>query len=266
MKIGSIASGSDGNCIYVGSEQTNLLVDTGISGVRIRKGLEEYGLTMEEIHGILITHEHIDHIKGLGVLSRKYHIPIYATQGTIHAIQKKKSVGKIENILFRNIEKEEHFLIGDIEVYALPISHDAADPVAFRMEGEGKKIAIVTDLGYYDKRMIEQLQGLDVILLESNHEETLVEVSSYPYELKMRVLGKQGHLSNANAGRFLREILHPNMQKIILGHLSNENNMPHLAYETVRLELTMSQTHKEGMEYPLMVAKRSSVTEIIELL
>lgn len=265
MKIGSIASGSDGNCIYIGSENTHLLVDTGISGRRIVKGLEEYGITIKEIAGILITHEHIDHIKGIGVLARKYGIPVYGTKGTIHAIQMKKSTGTIDDSLFNPIEKNQPFVIGDIELYGFSVSHDAEDPVAYCLKGDQKKIAIVTDLGYYDNRILEELQGLDAILLEANHDENLVEVCSYTYQLKRRILGERGHLSNVNAGRLIQKIFHEKMQRIILGHLSKDNNTPELAYETVRLELTMSATHKEGFEYPIMVAKRSSVTELIEL-
>lgn len=177
----------------------------------------------------------------------------------------KTSVGEIDSSLFCSIEKNKPFVIGDMEVYGFSISHDAEDPVAYGIQCNKKKIAIVTDLGYYDNRIVEELQGLDAILLEANHEENLVEVSSYPYELKRRILGNCGHLSNVNAGRLLQEISHDNMQKIILGHLSKDNNTPELAYETVRMEMTMSKSHKEGVEYPIVVAKRSSVSDLIEL-
>ncbi len=257
MKIGSIASGSSGNCIYIGDGTTNLLVDTGISGKRIQCGLDAYGVDIRTLDGILITHEHIDHVSGLGVLSRRYHIPIYATKGTIGAIQCMKSVGQIDENLFHEIECQSEFRIGSIQIKSIPISHDAIDPVAYRLEGSKYHVGIATDLGYYNEEIISFLQTLDAVVIEANHDEKLVQVGSYPYELKRRILGNKGHLSNTTAGHLLKDILHDNMKQVILGHLSNENNMPELAYETVRLEI-------DGV-VPIIVAHRSQYTALIEL-
>ena len=170
MDFCSIASGSSGNCIYVGSDQTSVLIDTGISRKRIVDGLHEIDRKPEELKGILITHEHSDHIKGLGVMSRKYHIPIYATAGTIDGIRNSTSLGQIDEDLFHTIRADGKFQIEDLEVEPFAISHDAAEPVAYRLDNGEKSVAVVTDLGYYDEKIVSHLKDLDGVLLESNHD------------------------------------------------------------------------------------------------
>ena len=149
MKLCSIASGSSGNCIFAGSETTSLLIDAGISGKRVEAGLAVLDRSAKELDGILVTHEHSDHIQGLGVLARRYGIPIYATDGTIQAMQQTKSLGKFPEGIFHTIHADDTFTLGDIAVHPFTISHDAAEPVGYRMESGGKSIAIATDLGVY---------------------------------------------------------------------------------------------------------------------
>ena len=233
MRLCSIASGSSGNCIYVGSDSTHLLVDTGISKKRIEESLAELGVKGEELNGILITHEHSDHIQGLGVFSRKYEVPIYATRGTIEGICTCKTLGKMPDGLFREITSDEMFDIGDLTVKPFAISHDANEPTGFRIESADKAVAVATDLGIYDEYIVEHLKNLDAVVLEANHDVHMVEVGPYPYPLKRRVLGDHGHLSNELSGRLLCSILHDKMKHIVLGHLSRENNFPELAFETV---------------------------------
>lgn len=263
MRLCSIASGSSGNCIYVGSDTTHLLMDVGISGKRTEEGLAQLDLSMRDMDGIFITHEHADHINGLGVLARKYGVPIYATKGTIEAIQGMKSVGQIDESLFHRIEPDEKYVIKDLTVCPMRISHDAADPVAYRIASEGKKIGIATDLGCYNDYTVECLKNMDLLYLEANHDIHMLQVGPYPYYLKQRILGDRGHLSNESAGRLLCRLLHDKLQTIILGHLSKENNMPELAYEAVRMEVTMSDTKYNGNDFPLYVAKRSEVSDIV---
>ena len=263
MRLCSIASGSSGNCIYVGSDNTHLLVDTGISKKRIDESLAELGLCGNEIDGILITHEHSDHIQGLGVFSRKYQVPIYGTKGTIAGIQDYKCLGKMPEGLYNVIEKDVSFNIGDLEITAFGISHDAKEPSGFRVEKGEKSVGIATDLGVYNEYIIENLKNLNGIVLEANHDIHMLEVGPYPYYLKQRVLGNQGHLSNELSGRLLCNILHDKLKYIMLGHLSKENNFPELAYETVKLEVTMGDTPFKGDEIPLMVAKRDCMSEIL---
>lgn len=265
MRMCSIASGSSGNCIYVGSDNTHLLIDTGISKKKIDEGLAELGLTGEDISGILITHEHSDHIQGLGVFCRKYEVPVYATKGTLIGIQNYKSLGKMPEGLYREIRKNEAFEIGDLLVKPFEISHDANEPSGYRIEKEDKSVAVATDLGKFDDYTIENLKNLNGIVLEANHDVHMLEVGPYPYYLKQRVLGNHGHLSNELSGRLLCNILHDKLKYIMLGHLSKENNFPELAYETVKLEVTMGETPYSGEEIPLMVAKRDSISEILYL-
>ena len=263
MRMCSIASGSSGNCIYVGSDHTHLLVDTGISRKRIEEGLKKLDIKGEEIDGVLITHEHSDHIQGLGVLSRKYELPIYATKGTIEGISGSTSLGKMPDGLFHTIRADEPFRLGDIEVKPFAISHDACEPTGYRFECGGRSAAVATDLGKYDEYTVSNLTGLDAVLLEANHDIHMLEVGGYPYYLKQRILGDTGHLSNELSGRLLCDILHDNLKHIILGHLSKENNYARLAYETVKLEVTLGDNDYKGEDLDMFVAGRDSVSDII---
>ena len=263
MRMCSIASGSSGNCIYVGSDHTHLLVDTGISRKRIEEGLKKLEIKGEEIDGVLITHGHSDHIQGLGVLSRKYELPIYATKGTIEGISGSTSLGKMPDGLFHTIRADEPFRLGDIEVKPFAISHDACEPTGYRFECGGRSAAVATDLGKYDEYTVSNLTGLDAVLLEANHDIHMLEVGGYPYYLKQRILGDKGHLSNELSGRLLCDILHDNLKHIILGHLSKENNYARLAYETVKLEVTLGDNDYKGEDLDMFVAGRDSVSDII---
>ena len=237
MRFCSIASGSSGNCIYVGSDNTHVLVDIGISGKKMETGLNSLELTGRDLDGILITHEHSDHIKGLGVISRKYGIPIYATAGTVDAMVRTNALGKIPE--------------------------DAAQPVGYRLEHEGHSVGIATDLGKYNDYIIENLQGLDALLLEANHDIRMLQVGKYPYYLKQRILGDRGHLSNENAGRLLCRLLHDNLKAIFLGHLSRENNYEELAYETVCSEVTLGDNPYKSKDFRIQVAKRDFVSDVV---
>ena len=263
MRMCSIASGSSGNCIYVGSDDTHLLIDTGISKKRIEEGLKELEIKGEEIGGILITHEHSDHIQGLGVFSRKYELPIYATPGTIEGILSYSGLGKLPEGLLHPIHTDEPFMIGDIRVNPFAISHDANEPSGSRLECNDKSVAVATDLGKYDEYTVEHLKNLDAVLLEANHDIHMLEVGTYPYYLKQRILGERGHLSNELSGRLLCDILHDNLKHIVLGHLSKENNYARLAYETVKLEVTLADNDYRGEDLDMFVAERDAVSDII---
>lgn len=262
MRMCSIASGSSGNCIYVGSNRTHVLIDAGISKKRIEEGLKKLEIKGEELDGILVTHEHSDHIQGLGVFSRKYEVPIYATPGTIEGIRLSRSIGKLPEGLLKPIHLDETFLLGDMKIKPFFISHDANEPSAYRLECGDKSAAVATDLGMYDEKTIENLKNVNALLLEANHDVCMLEAGPYPYHLKRRILGKRGHLSNELSGRLLCDILHNNLQHIMLGHLSKENNYERLAYETVKLEVTLGENTYRGEELNLTVAKRDSVSDI----
>lgn len=265
MRLCSIASGSSGNCIYVGSEATHLLVDAGISGKRTESGLNSLGVTGADLDGILITHEHADHVNGLGVIARKYDVPIYATPGTIEAIRSCDKFSKIDESLFHVVYPDEKVIIKDLTVNPMRISHDAAEPVAYRIAYGSRKIGICTDLGVYNDYTVECLKGMDAVLLEANHDVNMLQVGPYPYYLKQRILGERGHLSNENSGRLLSRILHDKLQTIILGHLSKENNLPELAYEAVRLEITLGDNAYNARDFRIQVAERMEVSPVISI-
>lgn len=265
MRLCSIASGSSGNCIYVGNDKTHLLIDAGISKKRIESGLHTLDVKGEEITGILITHEHVDHIQGLGVFSRKYEVPIYGTRGTIEGIKKCGNLGKMPEGLLHEIHTDEDYVLGDITVHPFKISHDANEPSGYRMNSDSKTVAVATDLGKYDEYIVNNLKHLNGIVLEANHDIHMLEVGPYPYPLKRRVMGDKGHLSNELSGRLLCDILHEDLKCVILGHLSKENNYEELAYETVKLEITMGDNPYKGEDIPIMVAKRDTVSKIVTL-
>lgn len=265
LELCAIASGSSGNCICVGDDNTHVLIDAGISGKRIENGLNEFDLKANEMQGILVTHEHIDHIAGIGVLARRYGIPIFSTEGTINAIKNSKSVGKIDDSLFQVIMPGKRFSIGDLIFKPISISHDAAEPVAYKVTNENKSVAVVTDLGNYNKAIVDELQGLDALLLEANHDVKMLQMGAYPYPLKQRILGDRGHLSNERSGQLLCELLHDHFGTVMLGHLSKENNYEELAYEAVRLEVTMGDNPYKAEDFPMIVAKRDTVSNRIRV-
>ena len=263
MELFSIASGSSGNCICVGNDRSHVMIDAGVSGKRIEEGMNTYDYTTSDMDGILITHEHSDHIMGLGVIARKYGLPIYATKGTVDAILTSSSVGRIDTDLFHVIEAGVEFAVGDLTIMPMSISHDAADPVAYLLTDGTRRIGVVTDLGVYNEEIIRQMQGLDAVLLEANHDINMLQVGSYPYPLKQRILGEKGHLSNEASGQLLGRILHDNMKHILLGHLSKENNYAQLAYETVRLEISLGDNPYRGNDFPIEVARRDGPSGLV---
>lgn len=265
MRFVSIASGSSGNCIYVGTESTHILVDAGISNKRIEQGLNEIGLKGSDLDGIVITHEHSDHVKGLGILARKHGVPIYATEETLEEIGEMKYLGEYPRELFHPVLPDVEFKVGDMEIKPFSIDHDAANPVAYRVKGGRKSVAVATDMGHFDQYIIEHLQGLDALLLESNHDVRMLETGPYPYYLKRRILSDHGHLSNDNAGRLLNYILHDDMKHIFLGHLSKENNYEELARETVKLEIDQGDHGYKARDFSISVARRDMMSEIITL-
>ena len=263
MELFTIASGSSGNCVCVGNERTHVLIDAGTSGKKIEEAVNTYDLATSDMEGVLVTHEHVDHIQGLGVIARRYNIPIYATGGTIRAIRKCSSVGKIDESLFCEIRADEPFRLGGLRVLPVRISHDAAEPVAYRVSDENHSVGVLTDLGTFDHYIIERMQNLDAMVLEANHDVRMLEVGSYPYALKQRILSDFGHLSNELSGQLLGRLLHDNMKHIFLGHLSKENNYPELAHETVKLEVSLGENPYRGTDFPIEVAARNHVSRRI---
>ncbi|MBR5376158.1 MAG: MBL fold metallo-hydrolase [Lachnospiraceae bacterium] len=263
MRFCNIASGSSGNCTYIGDDNTHLFVDVGISGKRIEAGLNEIGLTTSDMTGILITHEHTDHIGGLPVISKRYSIPIYATRGTIEAIRNIPKFSDIPEGLFHEIKADRVFMIGDFCVRPVKISHDAAEPVGFRLDNKGRSVGVITDLGKYDDYTVNCMKGCNTVMMEANHDVNMLQVGPYPYKLNKSIRGDKGHLSNDACGRFLVDLLSTRLENIILGHLSQENNLAELAYETVRMEVTMSDTGFRFSDLRVLIGKRDERTELL---
>lgn len=251
MRICSIASGSSGNCTYIGSENTHILIDAGSSGKKIEEGLNELGLTGQDIDAIFITHEHIDHIGALGVFARKYGTNIFATDGTLLGTIRR--IGDVKNLNLNAIRCKMEYEIGDLKVKGIKIPHDTLEPCAYTVEHSGKKMGVLTDLGMYNDEIIEAYKGISAMVIESNHDERLLRSGPYPLYLQNRILSGKGHLSNTDCNKLLREIVTQDTEYIFLGHLSEENNRPELALSANKMDI------------PIEVAPRYELSSCIEV-
>ena len=256
----SLYSGSSGNSLFVQTENTRLLIDVGVSSKKVEEALHSINVEPSSINAVLITHEHSDHVQGLGTFSKKYNIPIYANQETIDNMP--TQIGKIDEKNINKFKVSDKFYIGDIDIKSFSIPHDAANPCGFNIFKDNKKISIATDIGHMDNRIINSLEESHFILLESNYDPEILKYSSYPYNLKSRIAGPNGHLSNAMAGKTLSYLLKSGLKSAMLVHLSKENNFPELAYKTVVEEL-ISENHSES-SISLSVADRSKPSKLIE--
>ncbi|SHJ78428.1 Phosphoribosyl 1,2-cyclic phosphodiesterase [Anaerobranca californiensis DSM 14826] len=262
MNIFSIASGSSGNCIYYSNGETEILIDAGLSGKKIQLGLGKFGIDPKNIKGILVTHEHKDHICGVGILSRKYKLPIYITEKTYLAC--KESLGKIDKNLLNHFEVGKKFSIGSVHIESFKTYHDAAEPVGFTFTSNDQKLGILTDTGRVDDQIMAAVYNSDTLLLESNHDEKMVETGPYPWYLKKRILGDFGHLSNTTAGKILAQLLKGKTRKVLLAHLSEQNNFPQLAKVTVENILLKAEI-AVGIDVNLDILPRKEVSNFIKL-
>lgn len=262
MKLFSVASGSSGNCIYYSDGETEILVDAGLSGKKIQLGLDQFGVNPAGIKGILVTHEHNDHITGVGILSRRFKLPIYITEKTYNSC--KNVLGKIDNNLLNHFQVGEKFHIGDVQIEAFRTFHDAAEPVGFTFFSKEQKLGLLTDTGMVDEKVMQAIYHSDVLLIEANHDEKMVETGPYPWGLKKRILGDCGHLSNTTAGEVLVELLKGKTKQVLLAHLSEENNFPQLAKLTVETILAKAQI-AVGHDVQLEILPRKEVSSLIKL-
>ncbi|MCD7905268.1 MAG: MBL fold metallo-hydrolase [Clostridiales bacterium] len=262
MEFATIASGSSGNCVYIGTEYTKILIDAGISGKSIDAGLKAIGVKGEDIDGLFITHEHDDHIKGAGIFSRKYGTPIYATYGTWLGGEHK--MGKLNHLLMNTVTHGENVIINDLCIKPFNIPHDAKEPVGYCISSDKFKITTATDIGHVTKTLMDNLAESNILLLESNHDLDMLENGPYSEPLKRRIRGDKGHLCNENAGKLLACVMSGKLSYVRLGHLSIENNTEQLAYETVEKILNRYKI-KVGTYLDMAVAARAGVTEVIEL-
>lgn len=261
IKFCSLYSGSSGNSLYVETNKTKLLVDCGESAKKIINSLSDIDVDIEDIDGILVTHEHIDHVKSLGTLSKKYDIPVYTNIETLNAMPEQMTKIKSENIHLFDFSKD--FEIGDLQIHPFAIPHDAANPCAFNILKNNTKLSIATDIGHMTPEIIANLEKSKFLLLESNYDPNILKCSQYPYHLKERIAGPYGHLSNDSAGKTISHLIESGLQTVMLGHLSKENNFPELAYKTVMEEIIYN--NKSEKDINLSVASRYNHTPVIKI-
>lgn len=262
LKFCSFASSSSGNSYLIRDGETALIVDAGISGKRILTGLEETGTPREMVEALLVTHEHIDHVKSLPILSKRLPaVSVYANAATWENIE--RPVPEEQRRLFRT---GEDFEVGSLRIRSFPVPHDAAEPVGFSVYGGGRKISIVTDAGYITEEIAGEIVDADFLLMEANHEREILLMGSYPYPVKQRILSDEGHLSNAACGEILGRIIEEKEMKrqILLGHMSRENNDPNVAMLTVKNALEEREIYLGG-DTRIQVASREERSRLFEV-
>ena len=261
LQICSLRSGSKGNAVLVFTEKTKILVDCGISGKNVESCLSGIDISATELDAILITHEHSDHTNSVGVMSRRYNLPIFANTATFIAMMDK--VGKVDDNKINTFKGNQPFEIGDIAINPFSIPHDAADPVGYSFFNRNKKVSVATDMGHLSDESIANLQNSDTVLLEANHDLNLLSLCHYPAYLKQRIKSDIGHLSNDTAAKLAVLLATSGTRQILLGHLSDENNNPHLAFETVNQTLRENSI-KTGKDIMLDVATRYDISKIYQ--
>ena len=263
----SFSSGSSVNCYFIKTETTALLVDAGISGRKILKGLSQVGVLPEEVNGILMTHEHSDHVKSIRVLSKKLAAAdFFASGGTWEQVMNQIPEAQIPEVRRKTAAAGETFLIGDIRVTPFRLSHDAAEPIGYSFEAGGRGISIVTDTGCITEEIHQAVRFSDLLVLEANHDIQMLEFCRYPYSVKRRILGYFGHLSNEAAAEEICRICTETggYREILLAHLSRENNFPEMAYQTVR-NLLEERGLRIGRHLELHVIGREELSPVFLL-
>ena len=257
----SLYSGSSGNSLLVSTENTNILIDAGVSSKKIETALNTLNIDPCNLDGILITHEHSDHIQGLGTFAKKFDLPVYVNKKTLDAMPKQKE--KISEKNINLIKIEEKFEIKDLTIKPFSIPHDAINPCGFSIFKDNKKMSIATDIGHMTNGILKNLEDSLFVLLESNYDPEVLMYSKYPYPLKNRIRGPIGHLSNQDAGKTISCLLHSGLKQAMLGHLSKESNFPELAYKTVIEDLIANNYDENSLN--LYVAKRDEQSKIINI-
>ena len=261
MNFCSLYSGSSGNSLFVESENTKILVDAGVSSKKIEKALNDINVEPSDLDGILITHEHLDHVQGLGTFSRKFDIPVFVNEETLDAMPIQKDKIPEKNIKYFKVSS--NFSIGDLDINSFSIPHDAANPCGFNISKNGKQISIATDIGHMTNDILKNLEESLFVMLEANYDPEVLKFSSYPFKLKTRIAGPDGHLSNQIAGKTISHLLKFRLKKAMLGHLSKETNFPELAYKTVIEELISNNFNENSLN--LSVAQRNLHSKLITI-
>lgn len=242
-KLISLSSGSNGNCYYLGTSQYGILIDAGIGIRTIKKYLREYGIALETIVAVLITHDHADHIKSVGGLGCKLSIPVYATETVHYGIERSPYVRESINGSRRIIEKDKTFEIKDFRITAFEVPHDTIENVGYKIEVGDRSIVLATDIGRITDKIVEYAGTANHLIIEANYDEEMLRNGRYPHYLKKRITSGMGHLSNRLTGELLCNIYHNKLDEIWLCHLSQDNNHPELAYKTIE-----SALHNQGIK------------------
>lgn len=258
----SLYSGSTGNCLFIHSNKTKILIDAGASAKSIVLALASIDIDINDINAILVTHEHIDHVKSIGTLSKKYNIPVYANSETWdHMPEQKNKISPNNIFIFQN---NKEFQINDLTIFPFSTPHDAANSCGFNIFNKNKKISIATDLGHITEEIMNRLKGSTFLMLESNYEPNILNCCKYPYYLKNRISSPTGHLSNEIASKITTKLINSGLKSVTLGHLSKENNFPDLAYKTLLNELKNNNYPSDIID--ITIATRSEPTKVIHIL
>ena len=261
FKFCSLYSGSSGNSLFIETQNTKLLIDAGVSSKKIENALNDINIDPSTLDGILVTHEHIDHVQGLGTLSKKFDLPVFVNQETLDAMPKQKD--KISEKNVKTFKISDKFDIGDLEIKPFSIPHDAANPCGFNIWKNNKKISIATDIGHMTNPILKSLEESLFIMLEANYDPEVLRCSPYPFTLKSRIAGPTGHLPNEMAGKTISHLLKSGLKNAMLGHLSKQSNFPELAYKTVVDELISNNYNEDCIS--LSVASRDNHSKIITI-
>jgi phosphoribosyl 1,2-cyclic phosphodiesterase len=258
----SLSSGSSGNCYYIGNEFHGILIDAGISASSIRKFLKDRNISIQTIMGVLITHNHIDHIRGLEVLTRKSHLPAFTTLNIWESILTPQM--KISRDCIRHIPLQQKFHLAGFDIEAFPVFHDAPETVGFHICAGDKKITIATDLGHICQTAAPYLKEANLLVIESNYDEEMLVNGGYPHYLKKRIQSDHGHLGNLQTSVFLADIINDNLSHICLAHLSKNNNTPEIALQTLHQTFAAKGIYLNG-NLKILVLNRNIPTEMIRL-
>ena len=257
----SLYSGSSGNSLFVETQNTKLLIDAGVSSKKIETALNDINIDPSTLDGILVTHEHIDHVQGLGTLSKKFDLPVFVNQETLDAMPKQKD--KISENNIKTFKISDKFDIGDLEIKPFSIPHDAANPCGFNIWKDNKKISIATDIGHMTNPILKSLEESLFIMLEANYDPEVLRCSPYPFTLKSRIAGRTRDLPTEMAGKTISHLLKSGLKNAMLGHLSKQSNFPELAYKTVVDELISNNYNEDCIS--LSVASRDNHSKIITI-
>ena len=264
IKFLSLASGSSGNCYYLGTETYGILIDSGIGVRTIKKSLKEYGLALERVKAVFITHDHADHIKSVGTLGEKYGIPVYTTPEIHVGINKNYCMTeKLTSASVRYIHKEEPIQLEDFKITAFEVPHDGTDNVGYCMEADNKVFSFLTDMGEITPTAAQYIRKTNYLVIEANYDEEMLQMGPYPQHLKVRIAGPNGHMSNRDTATFLAENLNENLKNIWLCHLSKDNNHPDLALKTFEY-IFRSKGIIVGKDVQLAALKRLTPSEFHE--